>query len=286
MAAMAGMDIEEVFIFICASLAVIMILYRLEAGFYSWKYRKNPAFGYESGASKTIGDREIQEDAYGIMEAEGGILAVLADGAGKELGGKIAAGLAVDIFEYVFEGGNAFYNPQYYFRSAFQMANREILDKTINVQGRAAVSAVVVKKKKLYHAVAGNVKVAVYRNGELVPVSAGHTIDILAKQKYMEGKLSKEEAAALLDQHRLYNYVGQDGFKDVEFLDTPITLYGGEYVLLMSDGLYETAGWKEIEDCLGAKGSCQEKAYRIIDLVNNSKEQDKDNACVVVLKIK
>ena len=84
----------------------------------------------------------------------------------------------------------------------------------------------------------------------------------------------------------LYNYVGQDGFKDVEFLDTPITLYGGEYVLLMSDGLYETVGWKEIEDCLGAKGSCQEKAYRIIDLVNNSKEQDKDNACVVVLKIK
>ena len=283
---MGGMEIQESIIAILVLLAVILILYRLQAGFYSWRYRKNPDFGYESGASKTIGDREIQEDEYGIMESEGGILAVLADGAGKQIGGKIAAKLAVDAFEYVFEDEKAFYNPQYYFRKAFQGANREIMNNTINLQGRAAVSAVVVKKKKLYHAVAGNVKVAVYRNGELVPVSAGHTVNILAKQKYMEGKLSKEDAVALLDQHRLYNYVGQDGFQDVEFLDMPITLYGGEYVLLMSDGLYEMARWKEIEDCLEAKGSCQEKAYQIIELVNKSKEADKDNACVVILKVK
>jgi len=255
-------------------------------GIYSRRNRMNRDRGCESGASKTIGDREIQEDEYGIKESEDGILAVLADGAGRQYGGKVAAKLAVQVFEDIFEDRNAFYNPQYYFRKAFQSANREILNQIEENQGWAAVSAVLVKNRKLYYAVAGNVKTAVYRNGELVPISAGHTVNILAKQKYMEGKLSKEEAVALLDHHRLYNYVGQDGFKDVEFFDTPVTLYGGEYILLMSDGLYETAGWKELEDCLEEKGSCQEKAYRIIDLVNNSQDKDKDNASVVILKVR
>ncbi len=47
--------------------------------------------GYETGASKTIGSREIQMDYYTIEENENGLLAVLADGTGKEAGGRIAA---------------------------------------------------------------------------------------------------------------------------------------------------------------------------------------------------
>lgn len=54
-------------------------------------------------------------------------------------------------------------------------------------QGSASVGAVMVRDCKLYYAAAGNVKVAVYRNGELVPVSAGHTISVLARQKRRKG---------------------------------------------------------------------------------------------------
>ena len=140
-------------------------------------------------------------------------------------------------------------------------------------------------ERKLYYAVVGNVKIAVYRNHELVPVSSGHTIGVLARQKYEEGKLTREKAISLLNHHRLYNFVGQDGFQDVEFFDTPIALYGGEYVLLMSDGLYETARWKDMENCLEGEGSCQDKAYQLIELVNQSEEEEKDNGSVVVIKV-
>ena len=180
--------------------------------------------------------------------------------------------------------GSAFYNPQYSFRRAFQGANREILNRLEEEQGCASVAAVMVKDRRLYYAAAGNVKVAVYRNQELVPVTSGHTIDVLARQKYEEGKLTRQEAADLLNQHRLYNFVGQDGFRDIEFFDKPISLYGGEYVLLMSDGLYETARWKDMEDCLEGGGDCQQKAYQLIELVNRSEKEDKDNAAVVVLQ--
>ncbi len=241
--------------------------------------------GCEAGASKTIGTREVQEDEYGMTETEEGFMAVLADGQGRKYGGKIAARTAVQVFLDMFEDRNAFYNPQYSFRKAFHGANREILAQLEENQGSASVAAVMIKNRRLYYAAAGNVKISVYRSRELVPVTSGHTISVLARQKYREGKLTRQEAVSLLDHHRLYNFVGQDGFCDVEFFDTPVTLYGGEYVLLMTDGLYETARWKDMEDCLEADGSCQEKAFKLIELVNQSQEEDKDNGAVVVVRV-
>lgn len=280
------MSVLEYSVGILILLAVILIVVRIGMAAFGRKNRREQAAGCETGASKTIGDREVQEDEYGIRESTEGILAVLADGAGKQYGGRIAARLAVRVFLDMFEDQNAFYNPHYYFRKSFQGANRDILNQLEENQGSASVGAVLVKNRKLYYASAGNVKIAVYRSKELVPINVGHTINILAEQKYQEGRLSREEAVALLEQRRLYNYVGQDGFRDVEFFDAPITLYGGEYILLMSDGLYETARWKDLEDCLEDAGTCQEKAFRMVELINSSGEKERDNASVVILKVR
>lgn len=278
------MTIPEIIIVILSLLGALLLAGRVRLAACSSK-KKGLRF-CETGASKTIGNREVQEDEYGITETEEGIMAVLADGMGKHYGGKIASRTAVEVFKDIFEDRNAFYNPQYSFRKAFQGANQEILNQLDGNQGSASVGAVMIKDRKLYYAVVGNVKTAVYRNHELVPVTSGHTISVLAKQKYEEGRLTREEAVSLLDHHRLYNFVGQDGFQEVEFFDTPIALHGGEYVLLMSDGLYETARWKDMEDCLEGEGSCQEKAFQLIELVNESGEEEKDNAAVVVVRVR
>lgn len=277
------MTIPEIIILCLSLLGAALLAERMRLSVH-WRRSKSLRL-CETGASKTIGDREVQEDEYGIAETEEGLMAVMADGMGKHYAGKIASRTAVDVFLDLFEDRNAFYNPQYSFRKAFQGANREILNQLEENQGSASVGAVMIKDRKLYYAVVGNVKIAVYRNHELVPVSSGHTIGVLAKQKYEEGKLTRQEAVSLLDRHRLYNFVGQDGFRDVEFFDTPIALHGGEYVLLMSDGLYETARWKDMEDCLEGEGSCQEKAFQLVELVNQSEEEEKDNAAVVVIKV-
>ncbi len=41
---------------------------------------------YDIGKSMTIGGREVQEDQIGDMTTAAGVMAVLADGAGKEIG--------------------------------------------------------------------------------------------------------------------------------------------------------------------------------------------------------
>ena len=279
------MTIPEAIILCLSLFGAALLTERVRLSVYSMKKKWKRLQFCETGASKTIGDREVQEDEYGIVETEEGVMAVLADGMGKHYGGKIASRTAVEVFLDLFEDKNAFYNPQHSFRKAFQGANREILNQLEENQGSASVGAVMIKERKLYYAVVGNVKIAVYRNHELVPVSSGHTIGVLARQKYEEGKLTREDAISLLNHHRLYNFVGQDGFQNVEVFDTPIALHGGEYVLLMSDGLYETARWKDMENCLEGKGSCQDKAYRLVEMVNQSEEEEKDNGSVVVIKV-
>lgn len=241
--------------------------------------------GAEIGSCMTIGTREVQEDCYGISESGSGTLVVLADGMGKSYGGRIASRTAVETFKDIFADYNAFDNPPYFFRKAFNSANREILKKLYNGQnGAASVGAVVIIQGRLYYAVVGNVKVCVYRNGELVPMSMGHTINQLAETGFRSGMISREAAITMIEDNRIYNYVGQDEFRDVELYDTPITLHLGDVVVLMSDGVFEPLSWKEIEDILVTEKDCQTMAFEIIEKINQMEDKNKDNASLMLIR--
>lgn len=268
------------FIFIGLLCLVIVIL-----DFVKIFIRESPAEKIpDIGTSMTIGGREVQEDQMGTMETQNGVMAVLADGAGKEYGGRIASRIAVDVCMDIFGDCNAFHNPQYYFRKAFHCANLEIL-KVLGDENRgsASVGCVFLAAGYLYYAQVGNVKIYVYREGNLIPVSTGHTIAVLAEQKFKEGTISREDALALLENKRLYNYLGQDAFKDIEFFDAPIKVKRGDIVILMSDGVYDLIGVREIEEVLKRESDCQQMAYDIIELVNQHPGEEKDNASIILL---
>ena len=100
----------------------------------------------------------------------------------------------------------------------------------------------------------------------------------------MEGTITREEALKLLDNTRMYNYVGQDGFREIEFVDTPVRLRDKDMVVLMSDGLYEGMDWKTIEELLSGRKKCQQKAYEIIEEINAGSRKERDNASIVLVE--
>lgn len=239
---------------------------------------------FKVGKAMTIGTRQVQEDDYGICQSSEGFLAVLADGMGKNYGGKVSARIAVDTMKEMFANYQAAENPAYFFQKAFRQVNREILNELDDGRGGASMSAVLIKDNFLYYAVAGNVKVAVYRNGNLIPLSTGHTIDVLVEDRFKEGAITREDALTLLENKRLYNYLGQDGFQEIEFFDTPIKLKEKDMIVLMSDGLYEGIQWKTIEELLAGKKKCQQKAYEIVEMINAGSRKEKDNASLVLVE--
>ena len=134
----------------------------------------------------TIGSREVQEDQIAAMETAAGIMAVLADGAGQAYGGRISK-IAVNTCIDIFKDYNAFNNPQYYFRKAYNCARYKEILKALGDErrGSASVGCVLICQSFLYYALVGNVKICVYREGNLVPVSSGHTVAVLAEQNSM-----------------------------------------------------------------------------------------------------
>lgn len=243
------------------------------------------------GCCKTIGSREVQEDFYQVIITKDGMLAVIADGMGKELGGKIAARRVTEVLTELFKEYNALDNPIYFFQKAFQSANREVLKLFDDGRGSAVASAIMLQKgdfvgdlPTLYYAIVGNVKIAVFRNSELIPVGTGHTVNVLAENKYYCGDLTREDALVMLNETRVYHYIGRDDFKDIEFYDTPIQLRKNDIVVLMSDGVYEELDWRELEKYLGQKKNCRQIALDVIEHINR-KQGTKDNACIVLVRV-
>jgi len=88
----------------------------------------------------------------------------------------------------------------------------------------------------------------------------------------------------MLQEKRIYNYLGRDGFKEIQFYDKPIRLQEEDVVAIFSNGMHESVTWKEMEDCLSQKKRCRRMAFDLVELVNQ-KKGDKDNASVVLIKV-
>ena len=261
-------------------MAVLHILRQRELRYWS----KFADEDYELGAASTLGTREIQQDYFGVKRNQGVLLMLLADGIGAD--GELAAKLAVDTFRDLFNDHNAINQPQYFFRRAANVANKKITNTLEERQGETSLAAVMLKGNQLFYTLAGNCRVTVLRHGDLVPVSEGQTIDVLARHRYDEGRISKQKTLALLNHHRLYNVLGRDSFQEIELFSKPITLKENDTVVIMSDGVYNALRWVEIEDILSQKKSVQTLANDLINAVNNSPMVDKDNASVLICRRK
>ncbi|MCT4509792.1 MAG: SpoIIE family protein phosphatase [Tepidibacter sp.] len=240
----------------------------------------------EIGKASFIGDREFQEDSMDIAYSKDATLTVLSDGRGKNKAGKLSSVLSTKIFVELFKNDNSISNINYFFRRAFNITNREILKNLDDNQGGASIVCSIIVEDVLHYALVGNTMIAVFRNNELISLSEGHTANVLAKKGFYEGKISKQHAIWALKEKRLLNYVGQDGFKDIEIHDVPVKLKEGDIIVLMSDGIHNYVGWNDLEYILKQKLTSNQIAQNIVNKLEDIDIEDKDNGSVIVIKYK
>ena len=240
----------------------------------------------ELGVATTIGNREVQADRFDYSETEAGFMLAIADGIGSGEKGKVAASIAVDTCRMLFEQNAYFDNPGFFFQKAFLTASHDILEIIDDGTAGANLLCAVVSEGKLYYALAGNCKLSVFRNGDLVPLSEGHTIDILAKQTFKKGRISRHDALAAIKEKRTYNFIGQDGFRNIEYYDEPVVLRTGDVIVLMTDGIPELYGPGKIERLLASRYACEEMAFAVTDFISSeSVRGEKDNATIMLLRV-
>lgn len=244
----------------------------------------HPESNAEDGMAQTTGNREIQADAMDIAITEAGKLAVLADGIGRENTGKVCSTLAVQEFTEAFSFYRSLPNPEYFFERTMYSLHRSMQKVLEERQGGASVGVVFLSGGKLYYGMAGQIRIALFRKGELIPLSDGQTVGVLAQRAYQEGRLSRKETIWSLTDKDVWNYVGKDGFCQMELCEVPVHLKKGDLVLMMTKGIYEEVSYAKMENILTYEVlAAQGKAERIVQLADNSASQDKDNGSIMVL---
>lgn len=237
------------------------------------------------GNAQTIGTREKQDDSFAVIIREYGVMALVADGIGGYINGKLASSITAETFMDEFEKRDVTDNLTYYFQKSAMLSNQRIRDEFGEAKGGTTVVAVVLKDDKLFWSSAGDSNIAVFRGGRLIMVNRKENVRNWMEDQYHAGAIAREEALSNNTDTRLVNYLGYDGFKKADESDRPIFLKKGDKVLLYSDGV-EVLGQIELEKLLARRTHPQNIADAVITQINTIKKKNKDNATIVILTIR
>ncbi len=238
----------------------------------------------ETAVSQTTGGKEIQADIAGIQTSRAGTLAILSDGIGKANTGKVCAQIAVDTLLDRYQPSHVLHNPEYFFKTSLREASQRI-QKTIGERrGGTSLAAVFVNGRTMHYGLAGDIRIALFRNQELIPISKGQTLNVLALDAYQEGILSRPETIWTMEEKRVWNYLGIDGFHEIEIGERPIRLKPGDVVLLATKGIFETVSWAEMEDTLLKDMTLKEKADGIVMESEKKSGIEKENGSILLLR--
>jgi len=237
------------------------------------------------GNAQTIGTREKQDDSFAVSIREYGLMALVADGIGGYINGKLASSITAETFMDEFEKRDVTDNLTYYFQKSAMLSNERIRDEFGETKGGTTLVAVVLKDDKLFWTSVGDSNIAVFRGGRLIMVNRKENVKNFMEDQYHAGAIAREEALSNNTDTRLVNYLGYDGFKKADESDRPIFLKKGDKVLIYSDGV-EVLGQIGLEKLLSKKTHPQKTADTIIAQINAYKKKNKDNATIVILTIK
>lgn len=240
------------------------------------------ALPLNAGISQTTGNKEVQADLAKVVATNAGRLAVLADGIGKKNTGQVCAQIAVDAILDQYEPYQILNNSDYLFKTAFYEANRRIQATLGERRGGVSLGVAFMNQTHLHYALAGNIRIALFRHGELIPLSKGQTLDVLAEDAWKDGKISRQEAVWSMEESRMWNYLGMDGFHEIELCSCPIQLKPQDVVFMATCGIFEELSWSEIEDILAEPGSLQERADAVIRAAEGKESKEKENGSVII----
>jgi serine/threonine protein phosphatase PrpC len=271
------MDMYVLIIFIVIILFLLFLRYALK--------NKNVE-EYVLGNDQSIGKRQEQEDSFSTLETEVGVIAVLADGMGGYANGRVASSFAVKTFISSFKNSKGLFLKQKFLEDTTFLANKLLIDYTKGIKTGTTLATVIVDEGDLYWVSVGDSAIMIFRNGEFINLNKKHNLEELLKEKYHEGKVSKDELLNNPMKKRLTSFIGYEGLNEnsIEQSSHPFKLQKGDKILLCSDGVYNSISEVEMEKVLRRKISVQEAAEEVIKLIDEKNHPKQDNATVIIIQ--
>ncbi|MFJ7646488.1 PP2C family protein-serine/threonine phosphatase [Lysinibacillus sp. NPDC097279] len=237
------------------------------------------------GNGQTIGRRDEQDDYFSTVETPVGTMAVLADGISGLANGRMASTVAVTTFIHKFMKLTSIANIRSYFKETALTSNGMILENLNGSNGGTTLVAAVIDEHGYLHwGAVGDSVISIFRNGEFIAINQKHIFESVLKERYISGEISQLEVQENPLKKRLINYLGYEGFKNLDIGEKPIQLRNGDKVCLFSDGVYDTLTEVELEKMLSQHAPPYDIAQDIIKAVEQKRLKNQDNATIVILE--
>jgi PPM family protein phosphatase len=233
------------------------------------------------GITDTGRVRDHNEDNFAVLELEGKVLFVVADGMGGHEAGEVASRIAVEtVCRVVREDLASSTDYRGLVERAVQAANSEVLQEGVRkgFDMGTTLSVALMVKEIAYIANVGDSRVYRIENGSLFQITTDHS---LVAKLVAAGKLTKEEARNHPKSNLLFRTIGTD--QTVKVDTVCVKLKKGGTLLLCTDGL-----WGEVTDedmhriCTGEKDVVS-TGTKLVGLANEN--GGKDNITAIVARV-
>jgi len=277
-----------------AVLLAVLLLWRLAAkraaGRKGLPYASG-APGVQAAVLQGKGSYEVQEDSYYLSESSDtefleshGVLAVIADGMGGLSDGAQVSSLVVSVFARLFPQLPAGTNPADKLLYMAECANDEVNSRFGGKPGRcgSTLAAVLLVGGSMWLLSVGDSRIALIRNGGILQLNREHTYALDLDEAAARGQISYREAAGDPQRRALTSYIGMGSLEHIDRTTKPMRLLPGDYVLLMSDGVFNAVSDIEIMEALS--DDLQASVKKIEKAVLDKRDPGQDNFTALLLR--
>ncbi len=238
------------------------------------------------GSSQILGERNDQEDNYSVIKSDDGLLAVLADGMGGLLNGKLASKLAVDTFLEEFVKDYRLKDVEKFFINTSYIANEKILKKGIDSKMGTTLVSCFIEKDNFYWVSIGDSHIYLYRNKELKKLNNDHIYGRILLSKYKKGIITRTEYFSNPKRERLTSYLGYKNFNEIDYNENGIEMLKGDKIILCSDGVYKNLREDEFVNFINQKIHPKLLTQEIMIEIEQKNISGLDNSTIILIEKK
>ena len=250
------------------------------------------ASGMEVGNAHHIGKRGNQEDSFAISDLtndklcrHAGVLAVVADGMGGLADGELVSGGVTSSvmreFPLLPESWTMPQKLLFLVEKANEAGNA--VTGGVKSHGGSTMLLTLIQDGSLWFASVGDSRICLVRGGGLITLTRAHVYETDLDRKAAGREISFEAASADSQRRALTSYIGMGELEHVDCSQQPVTLMAGDWIVLMTDGVFNELTNEEIAHAL--RGTAPEAAERIERLVLAKGDPHQDNLTAVLLRV-
>lgn len=220
------------------------------------------------------GGRIENEDAVGKIKAKNILCAVVADGLGGHLGGKLASNTAVEAILGSFSQ-NPEFSPEAV-KTYIQSGSAAIAEIAKNdpdyVHMSSTVAVILIKGGKAIYANVGDSRIYRFRDDRLIEVSEDHSV---AFTDFLNGNIEYDDIRTSKNQNKLTSALGM-GLNDINVSEI-IPVDSHTSFLLCTDGWWEYVTEEEMENTSAASVSSREWISAMLEIREAKAPENSDN---------